>query len=60
MIREAIAKLMEGTNLSQTEAETVMQEIMDGDSDARANGGISDCTAAQRARRWRKSRGARA
>src|SRR3954465_10641879 len=30
MIREAIAKLMEGTNLSQSEAETVMQEIMDG------------------------------
>jgi anthranilate synthase/phosphoribosyltransferase len=30
MIREAIAKLMEGTNLSQLEAETVMHEIMDG------------------------------
>lgn len=30
MIREAIAKLMEGKNLSQFEAETVMQEIMDG------------------------------
>jgi anthranilate phosphoribosyltransferase len=30
MIREAIAKLMEGTNLTQDEAETVMQEIMDG------------------------------
>lgn len=29
-IREAIAKLMEGKNLSQLEAETVMQEIMDG------------------------------
>lgn len=30
MIREAIAKLMEGKNLSQLEAESVMQEIMDG------------------------------
>lgn len=30
MIREAIAKLMDGTNLSQNEAETVMQEIMEG------------------------------
>lgn len=29
MIREAIVKLMEGTNLSQLEAETVMQEIME-------------------------------
>jgi anthranilate phosphoribosyltransferase len=32
MIREAIAKLMEGTNLTQSEAETVMQEIMDGEA----------------------------
>ncbi|MCC7161656.1 MAG: anthranilate phosphoribosyltransferase [Anaerolineae bacterium] len=30
MIREAIAKLVEGENLSQQEAETVMHEIMDG------------------------------
>ncbi len=30
MIREAIAKLMEGKNLTRTEAEGVMQEIMDG------------------------------
>lgn len=30
MIREAIAKLMEGKNLAQLEAETVMHEIMDG------------------------------
>jgi anthranilate phosphoribosyltransferase len=30
MIREAIAKLMDGTNLAQSEAECVMQEIMDG------------------------------
>lgn len=30
MIREAIAKLMEGKNLTQLEAEGVMQEIMDG------------------------------
>ncbi|MBI4672852.1 MAG: anthranilate phosphoribosyltransferase [Chloroflexi bacterium] len=30
MIREAIAKLMDGTNLAQLEAEIVMQEIMDG------------------------------
>lgn len=30
MIRQAISELMEGKNLSQTQAETVMQEIMDG------------------------------
>lgn len=30
MIREAIGKLMQGTNLTQAEAETVMQEIMEG------------------------------
>ncbi len=30
MIREAIAKLMEGHDLDQAQAETVMQEIMDG------------------------------
>lgn len=30
MIREAIAELMQGHNLTQAEAETVMQEIMDG------------------------------
>jgi anthranilate phosphoribosyltransferase len=32
MIREAIAKLMEGTNLTQSEAEVVMNEIMDGEA----------------------------
>lgn len=32
MIREAIVKLMDGTNLTQSEAETVMQEIMDGEA----------------------------
>lgn len=32
MIREAIVKLMEGKNLTETEAETVMQEIMDGEA----------------------------
>lgn len=30
MIREAIAKLIDGKNLSESEAESVMQEIMDG------------------------------
>jgi anthranilate phosphoribosyltransferase len=32
MIREAIAKLMESKDLSQQEAESVMQEIMDGEA----------------------------
>ncbi len=32
MIREAIVQLMQGNNLTQSDAETVMQEIMDGEA----------------------------